>query len=237
MLDLKIENLHVSYGEVPVLRDIHMVIHPGEVVAMIGPNGAGKTTLLKTISGLLRPSAGRVIVSGDELTHASSPARVAAGISHVPEGRQLFLGMTVRDNLLMGAYKCHDRQTVLTELGWIFKLFPELKRIEKRQAGLLSGGEQQMCSLGRGLMTRPGLLMIDEMSAGLAPLVTERLRQGLREIHKTKGISMLLVDQDVFSAFEMASRGYVLETGRIVLHGPVGELIEDSRVQDVYLGL
>jgi branched-chain amino acid transport system ATP-binding protein len=233
---LEIRGLASGYGEVQILWDVDLDVRPREVVALIGGNGAGKTTFLWTISQLLIPRAGRIRFAGVDLTAASTHDVVAAGIVHVPQGRRLFAGLTVEENLLQGAYLRRDARAVASDLDWVYSLLPRLKERENQLAGRLSGGEQQMCAIGRGLMARPKLLMIDELSLGLAPVVVESLLALIRQINE-QGTTVLLVEQDVQVALEHAHRGYVFETGRIVQTSSAAELLEDPRIRQAYLGL
>jgi branched-chain amino acid transport system ATP-binding protein len=236
---LEVEALSVAYGAVEVLWDVSLAVQPGEVVALIGANGAGKTTLLRAISGAVPARQGRVRLRGEDLTGAPPDARVRRGLAHVPEGRQLFAGMTVRENVRMGAYgraDRGDRAALDGDLARVFALFPVLAERRDQLAGTLSGGEQQMCAIARGLMTRPALLLIDELSLGLAPVVVDRLIEALRAVHEA-GTTLLLVEQDVLTALELASRGYVIANGRVVLEGASGELRETDLVREAYLGL
>jgi branched-chain amino acid transport system ATP-binding protein len=205
-------------------------------VALIGANGAGKTTLLNTISQILRPMAGSISFAGRDVTAARPDEIVGAGIVHVPQGRRLFSGLTVKENLLQGAFMRRDTPDIHADLDWVYGLLPRLKERSGQMAGRLSGGEQQMCAIGRGLMSRPRLLLIDELSLGLAPLVVDHLLDLISRINE-KGTTVLLVEQDVQVALEHAHRGYVLETGRIVQSGPAEELLDDPRIRQAYLGL
>jgi branched-chain amino acid transport system ATP-binding protein len=214
-----------------------LAIAEGTIVCLVGANGAGKTTLLRTISGLVPATAGRISFRGRDLTGAAPDAVLGAGIAHVPEGRRLFAAMSVQNNLLMGAYLRGDGEAaVRADLERVYALFPVLAERRRQDAGTLSGGEQQMCALGRGLMSRPTLLMIDELSLGLAPRVVEHLGESLLRVN-ADGVSILLVEQDVMLAFELASQGFVLEAGRVVLSGPTTALAEDPNVRAAYLGL
>jgi branched-chain amino acid transport system ATP-binding protein len=215
---------------------VSLDVKQGEVVALIGANGAGKTTLLCTVSQLIHPWSGTVHFNGQNLTHARSDQVVAAGIVHVPQGRRLFSGLSVKDNLLQGAYLRRDRAKVESRLAWVLQTLPRLKERFNQAAGNLSGGEQQMCAIGRALMSEPKLLAIDELSLGLAPVVVDNLINLIGEINK-QGITVLLVEQDVQVALEHAHRGYVLETGRIVQSSSAAELLEDPRIRQAYLGL
>jgi branched-chain amino acid transport system ATP-binding protein len=233
---LEIEGLASGYGSLQVLWDISLEVRSGELVALLGANGAGKTTLLNTISGLLTPSSGRIRFDGRDLTSARTDEIVAAGVVQVPQGRRLFAGLSVRDNLLQGAYLRRDRQAIAQDLERVFGLLPRLSERASQPAGQLSGGEQQMCAIGRGLMARPRMLLIDELSLGLAPLVVDHLLGLLAEIRRS-GTTVLLVEQDVQVALEHADRGYVLETGRIVQSGKASDILEDPRIRQAYLGL
>ena len=233
---LEVSNLSSGYGEVQVLWDVSLEVRPGEVVALIGANGAGKTTLLWTVSKLIRPWSGSIHFDGKNLTHASSDQMVSAGMVHVPQGRRLFPGLSVRDNLLQGAYLRQDKREIQSTLDWVLEILPRLKERLYQAAGFLSGGEQQMCAIGRGLMSKPRLLAIDELSLGLAPLVVDNLLRLIIDINK-QGVTVLLVEQDVEVALEQAHRGYVLETGRVVQASKAKELLEDPRIRQAYLGL
>ncbi|MBI2874196.1 MAG: ABC transporter ATP-binding protein [Firmicutes bacterium] len=233
---LEIEHLAAGYGEVQVIWDLGLTVGSGEVVALLGANGAGKTTLLKVISGVLRPSGGSVKFHGCELSGLGPEQVVKSGISHIPEGRQLFSGMTVEENLVMGAYTRSTRG-LSSGLERIYEIFPELSNKRKRQAGTLSGGEQQMCAVGRGLMSDPKLLLIDELSLGLAPVVVERLVRAVMEVHQQRELDILFVEQDVQLALEVATRAYVMESGRIVKQGASQVLMDDPAVRQAYLGL
>ncbi len=233
---LSLKGLSGGYGEVQILRDVSLEVKEKEIVALIGANGAGKTTLLNTISQILRPMAGSISFAGTDITAARPDEIVGAGIVHVPQGRRLFSGLTVKENLLQGAFMRRDTPDVHGDLEWVYGLLPRLKERSSQLAGRLSGGEQQMCAIGRGLMSRPRLLLIDELSLGLAPLVVDHLLDLISRINE-KGTTVLLVEQDVQVALEHAHRGYVLETGRIVQSGPAEELLDDPRIRQAYLGL
>ncbi len=232
---LKIEGLEAGYGEVPVLRDIALEISRGEIVALVGSNGAGKSTLLRALSRILS-SKGRIEFAGRAIDKMTADQVFALGLVQVPEGRQLFDQMSVEENLLMGAYRRSDKAKIAADLERMYKLLPRLDERRRQLAGSLSGGEQQMCTIARALMAAPQLMMVDEMSLGLAPVVVDLLLDVLAEIRK-EGVTVLLVEQDVFSAFSIADRGYVLETGRIVRTGKAKELAEDPEVRRAYLGL
>lgn len=234
---LEIRSLDFAYGDIQVLWDINVTVGKGEVIALVGSNGAGKSTLLKVIAGLYRPLRGQILFEGEDVTQEGADARVHRGIALVPEGRQLFFGMTVRENLLIGAYARNDpREKILEDLERVYALFPELKERENQLAGTLSGGEQQMCAIGRGLMSAPKLLLIDELSLGLAPVIVDRLIPTIEEIHQS-GVTIFLVEQDIQVAFDVADRGYVLETGHIVQEGPSQALLADERIKSAYLGI
>ncbi len=233
---LDISDLASGYGDVQVLWGIDLDVKEGEIACIVGSNGAGKTTLLRTISGLVEQTRGRVLFDGTDITGVGPNKVLQAGIAHVPEGRRLFKGLTVRDNLLLGAYLRHDRAEIQQDLEQIFQLFPILKERATQDATTLSGGEQQMCAIGRGIMSRPKLLMIDELSLGLAPALVDRLADALLEIN-SMGQTILLVEQDVMAAFELASRAFVIETGRIATAGTTAALSDDPKIQQAYLGI
>lgn len=232
---LKVKNLSTGYGEIQVLWNISIEVKEGEVVALIGANGAGKSTLLQTIAGLIKPWKGEIYFKDVSITNLKMAERVRMGISYVPEGRELFPYMTVKDNLILGGY-IRNRQEVKSTLDWVFNLFPRLKERQNQLAGSLSGGEQQMLSIGRGLMTKPKILMIDELSLGLAPIIVEMLIGVLREIKK-EGVTILLVEQDVGVALEVSEEAYVLENGRVTMKGKSNMLIKDAHVREAYLGI
>jgi branched-chain amino acid transport system ATP-binding protein len=229
---LKVERLSAGYGPVEVLWDADLEIGEREIVALVGSNGAGKTTLLRAISGLIRPSGGEASFEGQALRGLRPEQIVARGIAHVPEGRHLFQGLTVRENLMAGAYARRDG----ADLDEVLELFPRLGERMSQLAGSLSGGEQQMCAIARGLMSRPKLLMIDELSLGLAPKLVDQIIDRL-EVVAEGGTALLVVEQDVDAALRIAARGYVLETGRIAASGSSAELSEDPRVREAYLGV
>ena len=234
---LRVQNLCAGYGQVQVLWGADLAIERGSIVCLVGSNGAGKSTLLRAISGLIKPTGGRVSLGNHDLTGAGPDEILRAGIAHVPEGRRLFKGMSVRDNLLLGAYLRREPLFDLErDLDKIYTLFPILGERRHQDASTLSGGEQQMCAIGRGMMARPRLLMIDELSLGLAPRVVERIAEVLREINRS-GLTILLVEQDVLTAFELADHAYVLETGRISVEGETATLADDPRIRQAYLGM
>jgi branched-chain amino acid transport system ATP-binding protein len=233
---LSVENIHVFHGDVQALWGVSLEVHEGEVVSLLGSNGAGKTTTLRTISGLLRPRPGRICFAGREIHRMPAHEVVALGVAQIPEGRRLWPNMTVLENLELGAYPASARGQRVEQRERMFKLFPRLSERRNQVAGTLSGGEQQMLAIARGLMSRPKLLMLDEPSLGLAPLMVQEVFRALREV-RDAGITVLLVEQNVSQALELADRGYVLETGRIVLQGPSRELLENPHVRGAYLGL
>ena len=234
LLELNVVDAH--YGRIQALRKVTMKVDKGEVVALIGSNGAGKTTTLRTISGLMHPTSGSITFDGREITNTGPEKIVGVGICQSPEGRRLFPRMSVHDNLLMGAYIRNDKQGITSDMERIFVLFPRLKERLTQIAGTLSGGEQQMLAMGRALMARPKLLMLDEPSLGLAPILIETIFQIVREIN-AQGTPVLLVEQNATKALEVAHRGYVLETGVIVQTGTGKELLASEEVQKAYLGM
>jgi branched-chain amino acid transport system ATP-binding protein len=233
---LIVENLSAGYGDVRVLWDISLTVPAGEITCIVGSNGAGKSTLLRTISGLVPASSGRMMFEGGDIVGLPADQILARGIVHVPEGRRLFRGLSVRDNLLLGAYLRKDDAQVKRDLDYIFALFPILEERWRQDATTLSGGEQQMCAIGRGFMSRPKLLMIDELSLGLAPRLVERLAEALLEINRN-GITILLVEQDVITAFEIARHGLIIETGRVSKTGTTEALSGDPAIRQAYLGM
>lgn len=233
---LEIERLRAGYGEVQILRDVSLTVEAGEMVTLVGSNGAGKSTLLNTICGIVRPTAGRVRLDGTDITGWPSEAIVAEGITQVPEGRRLFPQMTVYENLLIGAYRRRDGQGIQRDIEAMYDLFPILKERQRQRAGSMSGGEQQMCAIARGLMARPRILILDELSLGLAPIMLDVLVDGLRRVH-AEGTTVFVVEQDVATAFDLATTGYVLENGSVVLAGATHELRTNPHVKKAYLGL
>ena len=232
---LKVSGLGAGYGGMPVLHEVSLEVRPAEIVAMVGSNGAGKTTMLRALSRVI-PATGHIEFKGRDLVPITPDEAFGAGLVQVPEGRQLFDRMTVEDNLLMGAYRRSDKAGIAEDLERMYSLFPRLGERRRQLAGSMSGGEQQMCAMARALMARPVLLMIDEMSLGLAPVVVEQLMQVLAKI-RDEGVTVLLVEQDVHIALSGADRGYVMETGRIVREGAAKDLIDDPEVRRAYLGL
>jgi len=231
---LRVEDLHVYYGEIHALKGVSLEVHAGEIVALLGPNGAGKTTTLATISGLRTPRRGAITFEGASLVGVPPHAIVLRGIAHVPEGRRIFKRLTVRENLLMGAYPRRDG-AIAADLERVLALFPRLAERLGQVAGTLSGGEQQMLAIGRALMARPRLLLLDEPSMGLAPVLVEQIFETVRDIN-AQGTTILLVEQNAAMALEVAHRGYVLETGAVVLSGPAAALAENPEVRRAYLG-
>jgi branched-chain amino acid transport system ATP-binding protein len=233
---LNIENLHTYYGHVQALKGINLEVEQGEIVTLIGANGAGKTTTLRTISGLIRPREGRILFGDQEISGMPAHRIVETGISQAPEGRQIFSTLTVMENLNMGAYSLgSDTEAIDENRRRVFSLFPRLQERRKQLGGTLSGGEQQMLTIGRALMARPRLLMLDEPSLGLAPMLVKAIFDTVREIN-ARGVTVLLVEQNARAALKVADRGYVLETGRVVLSGSAEELLQDERVRKAYLG-
>ena len=234
---LSVENLAAGYGEVRVLWGVDLSVEAGEIVALIGSNGAGKSTLLRTISGLIPASSGRITFADGDITGRPPDEIVGAGVIHVPEGRRLFAGMNVRENLLMGAYQRRDGNAAIRrDLDLVFGMFPRLYERRAQDAATLSGGEQQMCAIARGVMAAPRLLMIDELSLGLAPRAVEELGTALARINAT-GLSILLVEQDVLTALDLSHRAFVMVSGRITLSGPSKSLADNAFIREAYLGV
>jgi branched-chain amino acid transport system ATP-binding protein len=233
MLDVK--DLHVSYGAIKAVQGVSFHLNKGEIVALIGSNGAGKSTILRTISGLERAKSGSILFEGAELTKMKAHKVVERGIAHVPEGRRVFAGLTVIENLRMGANLVTSPAQIRDGLEHVFEIFPRLKEREKQKAGTLSGGEQQMLALGRALMTNGKLLMLDEPSMGLAPIIVEDIFRIIKQINAA-GTSILLIEQNAFLALKTASRAYVLETGHVSIEGIAKDLLVDERVKSAYLG-
>jgi branched-chain amino acid transport system ATP-binding protein len=233
---MMVSNLQAAYGDVQVLWDVSIEVGAGELVCIIGSNGAGKTTLMRCLSGLLPPTAGSIVVDGTDMTQAPPAAFVEAGIAHVPEGRRLFSAMSIRDNLLMGAYLRRDKVAIAASLERVYAIFPILAERQRQDAGTLSGGEQQMCAIARGLMAAPQLLLIDELSLGLAPRVVELLSESLTKVNKS-GVAILLVEQDVMNALQIADRAYVVDHGRVAKSGPAAGLASDPAIREAYMGL
>jgi branched-chain amino acid transport system ATP-binding protein len=232
---LTVKNLEVCYGAISALRDVSFHIEAGRIVTLIGGNGAGKTTTLRTISGLLRAKKGGITFKGEDITKLPPHQIVARGLCHVPEGRMVFSNLTVDENLAMGAYLKTDKVKIAANRDYVFSVFPRLKERLTQAAGTLSGGEQQMLAIGRALMSEPKLLMLDEPSLGLSPLLSKLLLKIVRQVSK-QGTSVLLVEQNARQALAISDRAYVIETGSIVLSGPAPQLAADERVQKAYLG-
>jgi branched-chain amino acid transport system ATP-binding protein len=232
---LTLENISVSYGAIRALKGVSMHVEQGEVVTLIGANGAGKTTTLRTITGLLSPTEGRILFEKEEISGRPTHQLVARGISMSPEGRGVFANLTVRENLLMGAYLKKNKAEIAEDLQRGYRMFPRLKERESQKAGTLSGGEQQMLAMARALMSRPRLLLLDEPSLGLAPLVVHTIFEAIDEI-RGQGMTVLLVEQNAHAALKHSDRAYVLETGRIVMEGASKDLAADPRIKEAYLG-
>ena len=232
---LKIENLHVSYGGIRALRGISLEVPDGKIVTLIGANGAGKSTTLRTISGLVKADSGSIIYDGEELLGMPIYKILEKGIDQVPEGRRVFTNLTVRENLKIGAYLRNDKEQIEKDLEWVYELFPRLKERDWQLAGTLSGGEQQMLAVARALMSKPKLIMMDEPSLGLAPLVVKGIFDIIREIN-AQGVTVLLIEQNANMALKIADYAYVLETGRIGLTGTGRELLVNEEVRKAYLG-
>jgi branched-chain amino acid transport system ATP-binding protein len=232
---LRLADVHAGYGRLEVLHGVTLEVAQGEIVTLIGANGAGKTTLLNAICSLVRVTSGTVQLDGRSITGAPTNAIVRAGVAQVPEGRKLFSELTVRENLDMGAYLRSDRDGIAADLARVFGLFPILEERQAQAAGSLSGGEQQMCAIARALMARPNLLLLDEPSLGLAPIVCQRIFEVIRDLN-AQGTTILLVEQNAHAALRLAHRAYVMETGVITLAGPSHQLLEDEKVKSAYLG-
>ena len=233
---LALENVQTYYGHVHALKGISLEVNEGQVVTLIGANGAGKSTTLRTISGLIRPRTGRIVFAGQEMNNVPAHRIVEMGVSHAPEGRKIFSTLTVQENLNMGAYRLGgDQRAIQTNLDRVFTLFPRIAGRRRQLAGTLSGGEQQMLCIGRALMGNPQLLLLDEPSLGLAPMLVKTIFETIRTINQ-QGVTILLVEQNARAALRLAHQGYVLETGRIVLSGSGDKLLQDERVRKAYLG-
>ncbi|MCM3694068.1 ABC transporter ATP-binding protein [Neobacillus niacini] len=232
---LKIEDINVYYGVIHALKGVSLEINQGEIVTLIGANGAGKSTLLKTISGLLKPKNGNILFEGQSISGKVAQSIVKQGLSHVPEGRRVFANMSVEENLELGAYLRKDKQGIKDDFEKVYKLFPRLLERRKQLSGTLSGGEQQMLAMGRALMARPKLLLLDEPSMGLAPLLVKTIFQIIEEINKS-GTTILLVEQNANMALSIADRAYVIETGKIVISGSSEELNQSDQIRMAYLG-
>ncbi len=232
---LKVINLNVSYGAIHAVHGVNLEVHQGEIVSLIGANGAGKTTILHSISGLKRPSSGQIVFEGQDLVKTEPHKILQMGLAHVPEGRRIFAEMTVEENLEMGAFTRSNPQEIREDMEKIYHRFPRLKERRGQMAGTLSGGEQQMLAIGRALMSKPKLLLLDEPSMGLSPILVREIFDIIVQVNKT-GMTVLLVEQNARMALSIAHRGYVLETGDIVLSGDAKSLLEDDRVKKAYLG-
>ena len=232
---LELQRVHVHYGPIQALKGISLTVESGEIVTLLGANGAGKTSTLRAISGLVRPSAGRILLQDVDLTHRKPHEIVALGVGHVPEGRRIFPRLSVEENLRLGAFTVRDRTEIARRQEYVLSLFPRLAERRHQAGGTLSGGEQQMLAIGRALMMQPRILLLDEPSMGLAPVLVESIFEVIQRLNRD-GTTILLVEQNARMALEVAHRGYVLETGRIVLSGPAAELAADPRVQAAYLG-
>ena len=230
---LKVNDINVYYGQIHSLKGVSLEVHEGEIVALIGANGAGKTTTLKTISGLLRSKTGSIELMGEDISHTEAHKLVARGLAHVPEGRRIFLQMTVLENLEMGAYV--NNGNIKADIENVFERFPRLKHRKDQIAGTLSGGEQQMLAMGRALMSKPKILMLDEPSMGLAPILVQQIFDIIKELHAA-GTTILVVEQNAEMALEVANRAYVLESGRIKLSGTGAELAQSDEIKKAYLG-
>ncbi|HVK19893.1 MAG TPA: ABC transporter ATP-binding protein [Actinokineospora sp.] len=231
---LEVRNLSVAYGAIEAVRDVSFSVEEGQIVSLIGSNGAGKTTTLRTISGLLRPKAGDILFEGKSIANAAAHEILESGVSHCPEGRRLFGRMTVEENLQLGAYVRKDNG-VAQDMERVYTLFPVLGERRNQKAGLFSGGEQQMLAIGRAMMSKPRLLMLDEPSMGLSPIMTQRIFETITEL-QSQGTTILLVEQNALAALALSDRGYVVDLGRTTLEGPGHDLLADSRVRAAYLG-
>jgi len=234
---LSVENVCVNYGSIKAVREVNLKVPAGKIVTLIGANGAGKTSTLGAISGMLKPSSGKITFNGRNITGKSSDQINKMGLALVPEGRRIFPGLTVKENLLMGAYNRRDRDGVNSDMEWIFQLFPRLKERLSQQGGTLSGGEQQMLAISRGLMSRPKLIMMDEPSLGLAPLLVKEVFDVIRKINEEDEATILLVEQNASTALKNSDYGYVLETGKVSTEGISEELLSNSDVKSAYLGM
>ena len=233
---LVLSEIAVSYGAIRALHGVSLTVEQGSIVTLIGSNGAGKSTTLRTVSGLLKPDSGTITYGGERIDGLAPHRIVGRGLCHVPEGRMVFANLTVRENLMMGAYLQRDAAAIRRERDYVFSVFPRLAEREKQQAGTLSGGEQQMLAIGRALMGQPKFLMLDEPSLGIAPLLVKSIFAQIAEINRSRGITMLLVEQNANLALEVATHGYVIENGRITLHAQSAALRADPKVRSAYLG-
>ncbi len=233
---LEVKQLKVNYGAITALHDVSLRVEKGAIVTLIGGNGAGKTTTLRAISGMLKPKSGQILYEGRDITGVPAHKLVGQGIAHSPEGRMVFANLTVRENLQMGAYLQRDKAVIAREEEFVFATFPRLKEREQQLAGTLSGGEQQMLAIGRALMSQPKCLLLDEPSLGIAPLLVKLIFEKIVELNRTRGLTILLVEQNANLALEISSYGYVLETGRVLLADDAAKLRADPKVRDAYLG-
>jgi branched-chain amino acid transport system ATP-binding protein len=233
---LKVQNIDVFYGDLQILWDVSFEVNEGEIVALVGANGSGKSTTLKTISGLLNPANGSILFQDQYLNQIPANKIIEHGVAHVPEGRRLFPEMTVRENLIMGSLSRTAKAKRAESMEWVFGLFPRLREREKQMAGTLSGGEQQMVAVGRGLMALPKLIMFDEPSLGLAPILVAEIFKIIKRIKK-EGVTVLITEQNTKQSLEISDRGYVLENGRVVLSGSGKELLDNEHVKQAYLGI
>lgn len=236
MITLDVKNLCAFYGTAQALFNVSLELNENEIVALVGANGAGKTTLLRTISGLTLHKTGEINLFDQPIIKLDATKIVSLGIAHVPEGRRLFAGMTVTDNILMGAYLRKDKDAIKSDLNYVFDIFPSLKERSKQLAGKLSGGEQQMCAIGRGIMSSPKVLLIDELSLGLAPVIIDQLIKVIAMLRE-RGVSIILVEQDVQTGLEISDRGYVIEHGRIAFSGKSEDLLKNEKIRESYLGI
>jgi branched-chain amino acid transport system ATP-binding protein len=233
---LKITNLHTYYGHIHAVKGVSLHVKAGEIVALIGGNGAGKSTILRAVSGMIKAASGDILLEDEQITKMSSERILRSGIGHVPEGRRLFRGLSVRDNMVLGAYTRRDKAGIKADIEEMERLFPILGQRKSQLAGTLSGGEQQMLAIARALMARPRVLLLDEPSMGLAPIVTGQIYERIRHLNVQEGISILLVEQNARLALNLANRGYVIETGRIVMEGESSILSQSNEIQRAYLG-
>jgi branched-chain amino acid transport system ATP-binding protein len=233
---LKITNLHTYYGHIHAVKGVSLHVKAGEIVALIGGNGAGKSTILRAVSGMIKAASGDILLENVQIIKMSSERILRSGIGHVPEGRRLFRGLSVRDNMVLGAYTRRDKAGIKADIEEMERLFPILGQRRSQLAGTLSGGEQQMLAIARALMARPRVLLLDEPSMGLAPIVTGQIYERIKHLNEQEGISILLVEQNARLALNLANRGYVIETGRIVMEGESSELSQSNEIQRAYLG-
>ncbi len=233
---LQVQGLASHYGRIQALRDVSLTVEKGEIVALVGANGAGKTTLLRAVSGVQPATAGRIAFDGEDITRVNANGRVKRGIAQVPEGRQIFSPLSVADNLRMGAYLRSDAAEIAADMDRIYAMFPILAEFRARPGGSLSGGQQQMLALGRALMSRPRLLLLDEPSMGLAPVIVDQIFAAIVRL-KSEGMTIFLVEQNAFAALSIADRGYALETGTVILSGTGQALLADEKVKEAYLGI